>query len=702
MAWNPLLDRLCIYFTGCYFHSTSGQVAGTTVHSQETPLASGQSYTESLEVELPRGIGGTYYIHISTDLDLDSYIDGGPFPPNYNEGSRTFYSTSVYEGEGANERNNIGSAPIPITYREPDLQVTNITVPAIRPKSGELIDVSWTVTNTGTRDTRNLGWSDRVYLSSDPSLDSEDKLLDLVFHGTPLLVNQSYTTNRTLRLPDGISGDFYLLVFTDDTSDDDIFPIMGKVEEFRDEGNNISSKLMPVDLTPPPDLQVTSVIIPQEALAGQFFDLSYLVTNNGLGSTPARQNSWNDLIYLSVDPILNQDSDTFLASEFHQGILASQQSYQVNGRYRLPRGLSGTYYVFVITDPAANGQRGNVFEHTAEFNNAMAASQPLLVVQPPPADLYVTQINGPSNGLVGQSVDLSWTITNRDSVTVFPAQGSWSDAIYLSTDAVWDVNDRLIGRTSRSGPLATGESYTATLQATLPAVTPGAYRLIVRSDIFDEVFEGPDEGNNRTASSDTLEITVQSLHLGVRENTTLSTGQERLYRIDVEANQTLRVALTTTAEEASNELFIRYGSIPTNFAYDAIYSGALQPNQTVIIGGTQPGTYFVLVRGQSEPSANTPIALMAEVLPFQVLDIVQDRGGDNRYVTLTVLGAQFDPDATLTLIRPGIAEFAPVRYQVLDSTRIDAVFDLRSAPHAYTMSRLLTQAVQGQLFLIDI
>ncbi len=282
---------------------------------------------------------------------------------------------------------------------------------------------------------------------------------------------------------------------------------------------------------------------------------------------------------------------------------------------------------------------------------------------------------------MGQPIDLSWTVANRDAVTVNPALGSWSDAIYLSQDAIWDVGDKLIGRVAQAGPLAPGESYTSTLQAVLPAVTPGAYRLIVRSDIYDEVFEGPDEGNNRTASANSLEITVQELYLSVVEHTTLSTGQQRLYRIDVAANQTLRIALTTPAGDASNELFIRYGDIPSNFAYDAIYTGALQPNQTVIIGGTQPGSYYVLVRGQSQPASDTPVSLLAEVLPFQVLDIVQDRGGDSRYVTLTVLGAQFDRDATIKLIRPGIAEYAPVRYQVLDSTRIAAVFDLRNAPH---------------------
>jgi hypothetical protein len=354
----------------------------------------------------------------------------------------------------------------------------------------------------------------------------------------------------------------------------------------------------------------------------------------------------------------------------------------VQQRLRAPRNLNGPYYVFVVTDPPRSvGDRGDVFELDRETNNATSSAQPLLILQPPPADLIVTAIQGPTTSLVGESVHLEWTVANRDAPTVSPASGSWTDAIYLSADAVWDVNDRLIGRVEHGGTLDRGESYTSMLDTVLPTVKPGSYRLIVRTDLYDEVFEGPDEGNNRTTGADPLNVTARELRLGVPEATTLSSGQERLFQVTVGANQTLRIKLTTTAADASNEMFIRFGDVPSNFAYDAIYGAALQPNQTVIVGGTQPGTYYVLVRGQSEPAADTPVTLLAEVLPFQVLDIVQDRGGDSRYVTVTVLGAQFDRDAVVKLIRPGIAEYSPARYQVMDSTRIVAVFDLREAPH---------------------
>ena len=121
------------------------------------------------------------------------------------------------------------------------------------------------------------------------------------------------------------------------------------------------------------------------------------------------------------------------------------------------------------------------------------------------------------------------------------------------------MNDRLLGRVPFSGTLAPGDSYTQSLQAAIPPVGPGQYRVIVRPDIFDEVYEGANESNNRTTSPDAINVTVDSLVLGAPLDTTLKTGQERLYQLTVGPGQTLKVDLTSSAA-ASNEIFIRFGA----------------------------------------------------------------------------------------------------------------------------------------------
>src|SRR5262249_31538647 len=152
----------------------------------------------------------------------------------------------------------------------------------------------------------------------------------------------SYSASLDVRLPDGIGGDFDILVFTDsniqgpidgpkvggDGSGD-----MGRVEEFQGEGNNITASFMPGILTPPPDLVVSSVAAagpdpaePGHVLTGQLFTVTYTVSNDGPGDTPDRHGSWDDYIYLSRDPFLS-DADTYFTFVEHDNGLKAGRSY---------------------------------------------------------------------------------------------------------------------------------------------------------------------------------------------------------------------------------------------------------------------------------------------------------------------------------------------------------------------------------------
>jgi subtilase family serine protease len=666
---------------------------GSVAFSPSVPLQTGGTYTQTAEFTLPRGIGGKidpkdFYVYVTTNL-------GGrtDFVHSRNEISRGYYQRHGFEDSS----NNQGSTPIPVLYREPDLRVTDVVLPQTPPYSGETIPVTFTVTNIGTRDTRHGGWVDRVYLSSDPSLDFGDQMLGSFPRSGILQEGDSYQRTVNVALPDGVAGDFHVLVFTDSNLAGRLPPAesrigyefgidrqMARVKEFQDEGNNITAAPLEVILSTPPDLQVTVLDVPERVTAGQTFELNYTVTNVGQGPTPARQNRWDDLFYLSRDEFLDLQSDRYLDFERHIGVLQPGEGYTVTQTLKAPNDLDGPFYVFVITDPPRRRPRGEVFEGPHEGNNATASSPQMVIDQPPPTDLQVQTIAIPGSARSGESIHLQWTVVNADDQT--PAEGKWTDAVYLSEDAVWDVHDRLIGRVEidqfRSpDALEPGETYTATLDAVLPPATPGQYRIIVRPDIFNEIYEGINEANNRTPSADTLEVTVDQLQLAVPLETTLSTGQQRLYRIEVELGQTLRVEISSDATEAANELFLRHCAVPTGVAFDAAYQGPLAPDQTVIIPATEPGTYFLLVRGHSEPTDNTPVTLFAEVLPLSIFNVSPDAGGDSRWVTTTILGAQFHDEAVVKLVRPGFAEYEPANYDVIDSTKIIATFDLRDAPH---------------------
>ena len=318
-----------------------------------------------------------------------------------------------------------------------------------------------------------------------------------------------------------------------------------------------------------------------------------------------------------------------------------------------------------------------------ERNNARVSAQPILLELPPPSDLVVTSVTMPTAGNIGDVVQISWTVRNQaDS----PAIGTWSDAVYLSADGLWDVNDVLLGKQSFSGTLNKDDTYTLTLTAAIPPVKDGQYRIIVKSDIFKDVHEGAlnsaGERNNATASTENAEHLPSMKSISAYPSRrSLSTGESRVYRVVVPQGETLKVRLIGSNQSASNELFLRYGDVPTGYAFDAIYQDQLQADQIAVIPNTRAGEYYILIRGNSEPSAHTPVTLLAEVAPFVITKVVADQGGDSRWVTVDVYGTKFAANAILKFVRPGIAEFEPVAYEVINSTHIRATFDFTGAPH---------------------
>ena len=129
----------------------------------------------------------------------------------------------------------------------------------------------------------------------------------------------------------------------------------------------------------------------------------------------------------------------------------------------------------------------------------------------------------------------------------------------------------------------------------------------MRADIFNQVYEDVADANNITASADTIDVSAQPLQLDVPFDTTLSSGQERLFQVTVPFDRTLRVTIESSSDEASTELFLKHLTAPTSTNFDAASRGGLAPEQVAIIPATQPGEYLVLVRGFAMPDPDTPV-----------------------------------------------------------------------------------------------
>ena len=241
--------------------------------------------------------------------------------------------------------------------------------------------MSWTVENTGASTipvSSYYGyWDDGLALSQSPTWDGVHGIWLGAHQGqqaTPLMVGASYSDQKTIMLPQNISGTWYIIAVPDPHY------IAGGAGEGtspipRDQG----SAQFQIQLPPEPDLQVASVNAPTSGQAGQPIDVSWTVSNNGFGATAV--SSWTDAVYLSADTTLETSgsgADTLLGTFTHTGNLAPVQSYTDTESVRLPYGISGPYYVFVLTDSG-----NNVFEGSnAKTDNSKDDPTPVQVTLP--------------------------------------------------------------------------------------------------------------------------------------------------------------------------------------------------------------------------------------------------------------------------------------------------------------------------------
>ncbi|NNE33837.1 MAG: hypothetical protein HKN13_01275, partial [Rhodothermales bacterium] len=406
---------------------------------------------------------------------------------------RDRFEYTVRDTDGLPE---VALVTVDVIAKPADLVVSNVTVPP-DVFSGEPLSFEFTVTNAGTGATRAPYWEDRVTLSSSTSL--SDRVADTILRNPTFLdAGESYTVIETIKVPDGLEGPHFLIVQTD----------FRDYQEEPDNGNNLAASLSPiqVNLTPPPDLQVTALSVPSTAFSGSEIDVLYTVTNEGIGATEA--SAWRDVI-LGIDA---EENVTTLATLSRQGALASGESYDRTANVSLPNAISGEYIVRVLTDPTVEinlrtgeRDRGSVFENLLEENNSRNDS--LDVTLSPPPDLVPVAVSVPQTALSGQPISVSWTVENQGAGA--PFETSWSDRLYLSTDQALDTeSDFLLGSTRLNTPPDAGSSYNGSANPVIRNGLSGSFFVLVVGDANREVFEHTFEDNNIVASSEAVEITV--------------------------------------------------------------------------------------------------------------------------------------------------------------------------------------------------
>ena len=176
------------------------------------------------------------------------------------------------------------------------------------------------------------------------------------------------------------------------------------------------------------DLEVTEVQVPEAAITGIEFAVSYTVENRSSNPTPADQ--WVDVIYLSEDAVVDH-GDIELGRFESSGSLPAGETYQQTIRATLSAPV-GDYRILVMTD-----RRGQVTEldrsNNLAVSNTLTLADPLCPSHDPHNSLAVGRTLSPytESGDNADIVNLSYTVHNLQPCRV--------EDIQLSTSLATDV-----------------------------------------------------------------------------------------------------------------------------------------------------------------------------------------------------------------------------------------------------------------------
>ena len=428
----------------------------------EATLGAGQSLERVQNISLPRDLSGTFRLIVITDINR-----------------------TLFEGV-AGEADNQAVDGQTITIRQrplPNLVVTSVTPPE-NAFSGQLATVNWTVRNIGTGASTVPVWHDAVYLSLDDVLDNADTQLAVVDNPGYLDINGSYANTANFTLPRGIDANYRFIVVTDVYSE----MFEGVAASAAEHDNASAPVIARVTLTPPPDLIVTDVSAPPQAFSGEPITVTWQVQNNGDGPT-RDSNAWYDRVWMSLDNKLDA-GDTYLGDVVHNGALAAGNSYTGSYVPQLPIGVTGSFHFIVSTDIY-----NQVYEHTAEGNNARAQVSTTQILLTPPPDLEIVSSLFDPTARAGTVFNVHYRVENLGASATPERQAWWYDQAWLSLDDVIDGSDIALGSFNHYGVLDTDAGYDGVIGTTLGAGMQGSYKVLLRTDGGNQVFE-TDNANN--------------------------------------------------------------------------------------------------------------------------------------------------------------------------------------------------------------
>lgn len=341
-----------------------------------------------------------------------------------------------------------------------------------------------------------------------------------------------------------------------------------------------------------------------------------------------------------------------------------------------PQTAYGQYTVNISTevmDRAGNRLNQNGNEVAGEADDAFVGCFSLAEV-----DLTVTEVQVAPRLTPGERTAITWSGENASGYELI---GSWTDGVYLSKDARWDIGDVLLGSYSHTGGLAAGVSYNGSLELSLPGILPGEYYLLVRSDVY-----GQEKTDKEVAewvqNLKAVPVTVGIPTLAVNDLWMGSMTPEDSFDylvIHQEAGQSLRLTLDCPDSTAKMEVFIGYGRVPSRESYDAAIQKGSASGSLVIPSRPAGGDIYVLVNNKTS-NVSLNYTLDAEVIPMTVTSVTPTTQGQQSSSTFDIYGVNFTAGTKVVLVGSDGTEYVPDSLTVISSERIRIKYDALSLP----------------------
>lgn len=476
----PVITNSNIWYDEVYLSYDSrideGDLLLATVQ-HSNPLGPGETYNAFRQVSLPSDMSGNYFVIIRTDA-TDLVLEG----LNENNNAKATSGGNSDGGGGGGDGgggddDGEGDLVIP-TPLIPDLVVTEVDAPDTA-YTGRDIEISWTVENHGDS-TGNLSWTDGVYLSLDQVFDPLDDIY-LVYANRPnaLGMGESYQQTRTVQLPVGLAGPYYLFVVTDSSN-----RIYEKDAELNN--RNFDPYSVEVLITQPVDFVVGTITVPATGIPGQQATVSYTVANLGENSAQGR---WTDSVYLSADETWDVN-DPLVGRVNVSGPVPSAGSYSETLTALLPGVVPGDYHIIIRSDILNQIPEGN------EQNNIGFSLDSASI------DFPALELGVPEAGIADADQSLYYQVAvPAGEALSFLLEGTTIDdgfELYVAYDRIpsrsnydyalnspFELTQRLIIPSSREG------NYYVRLYRNTTSDSPANFTLtadLVEFDVYDSTF----------------------------------------------------------------------------------------------------------------------------------------------------------------------------------------------------------------------